>query len=97
MLLEQNNAYFNSYSIIDYSRGAPRDLKLVKKKDIIKVDTKKAKLVKVTLYKAKLLLTGEEFPIGNFKGKGSCIFTCIYFNERFNQLLCICIKIKAQT
>ena len=95
MSLEQDSAYFNSYSIVDYGRGAPRDLKLVKKKDIIKVDTKKAKLVKAALYKAKLLLTSKESSIRNFKGKGSRVFIYIYFDERPNWLLYIYIKIKA--
>ena len=97
ILLEQDNVYFNSYSIIDYNRGAPRNLKLVKKKDIIEADTKKAKLIKIALYKIKLLLTNKESPIRNFKGKGSRISIYIYFNERPNWLLYICIKIKAQT
>ena len=87
MLLEQDNVYFNSYSIVDYGRGALRDLKPVKKKDIIKIDTKKAKLVKAALYKMKLLLINKESPIGNFKNKESRVFIYIYFNKHPNQLL----------
>ena len=76
---------------------APTVLKPADKKDTTEANAKEAKPVKAAVYKAKLLLTDEQSPIGQFLGKGTRVSTRIFFDERPHWLLCIRIEIKAWT
>ena len=56
---------------------------------------KKAKGTKPAAYKAKLLLTGEQSPIGQFQSSGTRVSTRIYFDTNPHWSSSIRIEIKA--
>ena len=81
------DVYLEPQTLKDYEHEATTGLGPADKKEV--------KRTKALVYKAKLLFTGEEAPVRQFRAEGTRVCTRIYFDVRDNWPSCIRIEVKA--